>query len=92
MDVNELRGLIGLPIRTDIVTPIAINEAPVGEPDAFQDHKHLTCSISDHDAEILAKFEGKGVRKDKYKVLQQDKMMFSSMDDFIKKELFAEYL
>jgi len=92
MDVNELRGLIGLPIRTDIVTPTQINEEPIQVEAAFQDHIHLNCSISDHDAEILAKFEGKGLSKEKFKVLETNKMMFSSMDDFIKKELFAEYL
>ena len=92
MDVNELRGLIGLPIRTDIVTPVAINEAPVGEPDAFQDHKNLTCSISEKDAEILAKFEGKGFSRDRFKILESNKMLFSSMDEFVKEELFAEYI
>ncbi len=92
MDVNELRGLIGLPIRTDIVTPVAINEAPVAEPTAFHDHKHLNCSISDHDAEILAKFEGKGFSRDRFKILESNKMFFSSMDEFVKNELFAEYI
>lgn len=92
MDVNELRGLIGLPIKQDIVTPTAINEAPVGEPNAFHDHKHLTCSISDHDAEILKKFEGKGLSRDKFKILETNKMFFSSMDEFVKEELFAEYI
>ena len=92
MDVNELRGLIGLPIRTDIVTPVAINEAPVDEPTAFHDHKHLNCSISDKDAEILAKFEGKGFSRDRFKILESNKMLFSSMDEFVKEELFAEYI
>jgi DNA-binding MarR family transcriptional regulator len=92
MDVNELRGLIGLPIKQDIVTPTAINEAPVGEPNAFHDHKHLTCSISDHDAEILKKFEGKGLSRDRFKILESNKMFFSSMDEFVKEELFAEYI
>jgi hypothetical protein len=92
MDVNELRGLIGLPIRQEIVTPTAINEAPVGQPDVFHDHKHLTCSISDHDAEILKKFEGKGFTRDRFKILESNKMFFSSMDEFVKEELFAEYI
>jgi hypothetical protein len=92
MDVNELRGLIGLPIKADIVTPTAINEAPVGQPDAFADHKHLTCSISDHDAEILKKFEGKGFSRDRFKILESNKMFFSSMEEFVKEELFAEYI
>ena len=92
MDVNELRGLIGLPLRTEIVTPAAINEAPVGQPDTFADHKHLTCSISDHDAEILKKFEGKGFSRDRFKILESNKMFFSSMEEFVKEELFAEYI
>jgi hypothetical protein len=52
----------------------------------------LTCSISDHDAEILAKFEGKGFSRDKFKILESNKMLFSSMDEFVKEELFAEYI
>lgn len=92
MDVNELRGLIGLPIRSEIVTPTAINEAPVGQPNAFEDHKHLTCSISDHDAEILAKFEGKGLSRERFKILESNKMFFNSMKEFVKEELFAEYI
>lgn len=92
MDVSELRALIGLPLKEDIVTPEAISTAPVEEPTAFADHKHLTCSISDHDAEILAKFEGKGFSRDKFKILESNKMFFSSMDEFVKEELFAEYI
>jgi len=88
MDVNELRGLIGLPIKTEIVTPENINQEPAA---AFSDHLHLECSISEHDADILKKFEGKGVSKDKFKVIESSKMHFSSMEDFIKQDLFAEY-
>jgi DNA-binding MarR family transcriptional regulator len=89
MDVNELRGLIGLPMKTEIVTPENINQEPAA---AFSDHLHLECSISEHDADILKKFEGKGVSKDKFKVIESSKMHFSSMEDFIKQDLFAEYL
>jgi DNA-binding MarR family transcriptional regulator len=92
MDVNELRGLIGLPIKEDIVTPEAISQAPIEDPNAFADHKHLSCSISDHDAEILKKFEGKGFTRDRFKILESNKMFFSSMDEFVKEELFAEYI
>lgn len=92
MDVNELRGLIGLPLRTEIVTPASINEAPVVEPTGFHDHKHLSCSISEHDAEILKKFEGKGFSRDRFKILESNKMFFSSMEEFVKEELFAEYI
>jgi DNA-binding MarR family transcriptional regulator len=90
MDINELRALIGLPVKVDIVTPEAISQAPVES--AFEDHKHLTCSISDHDAEILKKFEGKGLSRDRFKILESNKMFFSSMDEFVKEELFAEYI
>ena len=89
MDVNELRGLIGLPSKTEIVTPENIGEAPAS---TFSDHLHLECSISDHDADILKKFEGKGISKDKFKVIETSKMHFSSMDEFIKQDLFAEYM
>jgi len=89
MDVNELRQLIGLPLRTEIVTPENIGQEPAA---TFSDHLHLECSISEHDADILKKFEGKGVSKDKFKVIESSKMHFSSMEDFIKQDLFAEYL
>jgi hypothetical protein len=89
MDVNELRGLIGLPMKTEIVTPENIGQEPAA---AFSDHLHLECSISEHDADILKKFEGKGISKDKFKVIESSKMHFSSMDDFVKQDLFAEYM
>jgi hypothetical protein len=88
MDINELRSLIGLPTKVEIVTPANIGEEPTA---AFSDHLHLECSISEHDADILKKFEGKGVSKDKFKVIESSKMHFSSMEDFIKQDLFAEY-
>jgi hypothetical protein len=89
MDVNELRQLIGLPVRTEIVTPTDVITDPT---QGFSDQLHLECSISEYDAAILEKFEGKGVAKDKFKVIESTKMHFSSMDDFIKQDLFAEYL
>jgi len=89
MDVNELRGLIGLPVRTEIVTPTEVITDP---NQGFSDHLHLECSISEHDANILHKFEGKGVSKQGFKVIESSKMHFSSMDDFIKQDLFAEYM
>jgi hypothetical protein len=88
MDINELRQLIGLPVRTDITTPEQIATEPAA---AFSDNLHVECSISEHDADILKKFEGKGVSKDKFKVIESSKMHFSSMEDFIKQDLFAEY-
>jgi hypothetical protein len=89
MDVNELRSLIGLPVRSEIVTPTEVITDP---NQGFSDHLHLECSISEHDANILDKFEGKGVAKDKFKVIESSKTHFSSMDDFVKQDLFAEYM
>ena len=88
MDVNELRQLIGLPVRTEIVTPANIGQEPAA---AFSDHLHINCSISEHDSAILKNFEGKGISKDKFKVIESTKMHFSSMEDFVKQDLFAEY-
>jgi hypothetical protein len=88
MDINELRQLIGLPVRTEIVTPANIGQEPAA---AFSDHMHLNCSISEHDSAILKNFEGKGISKDKFKVIESTKMHFSSMEDFVKQDLFAEY-
>ncbi len=87
--MNELRGLIGLPVRTEIVTPTEVITDPT---QGFSDHLHLECSISEHDANILSKFEGKGISKQGFKVIESSKMHFSSMDDFIKQDLFAEYM
>ena len=87
MDREEIRGLVGL---SSLQAPQPTEVVQVGE--SFEDHKHLTCSISDHDAEILAKFEGKGFSRDRFKVLESNKMLFSSMDEFVKEELFAEYI
>jgi hypothetical protein len=82
LDKEEIRALIGLKPK-----PVQIQT-----PAAFDDHLHLECSISEHDANILSKFEGKGVSKQGFKVVESSKMTFSSIDDFIKQDLFAEYL
>ncbi len=87
MDREEIRGLVGLSSL-----PVAQPTEVVQVGASFHDHKHLTCSISDHDAEILAKFEGKGFSRDRFKILESNKMLFSSMDEFVKEELFAEYI
>ena len=87
MDREEIRGLVGL---SSLVVPQPKEVIQVNGD--FEDHKHLNCSISDHDAEILAKFEGKGFTRDKFKILESNKMFFSSMDEFVKEELFAEYI
>jgi hypothetical protein len=87
MDVNELRSLIGLPTREDIVTPENIGEAPT-----TVETLHLSCSHTQKDDEILRLFEGKGISKDGFKIIETSKMTFSSMDDFVKQDLFAEYM
>jgi len=84
LDKEEIRSLIGLKPK---IQPVQIES-----PAAFDDHLHLECSISEYDAAILEKFEGKGISKDKFKVIESTKMHFSSMEDFLKQDLFAEYL
>jgi len=88
MDVNELRSLIGLPSRSEIVTPENIGELPA--PTTVET-LHLSCSHNQKDDEILSLFEGKGVSKDGFKIIETSKMTFSSGEDFVKQELFAEY-
>ena len=88
MDVNELRSLIGLPSREDIVTPENIgNETAPTTVETL----HLSCSHNQKDDEILSLFEGKGISKDGFKIIETSKMTFSSGEDFVKQELFAEY-
>jgi hypothetical protein len=89
MDVNELRSLIGLPSRSEIVTPENIGEEPV--PTTVET-LHLSCAHTQKDDEILSLFEGKGISKDGFKIIETSKMTFSSMDDFVKQDLFAEYM
>jgi len=88
MDVNELRSLIGLPSKNDIVTPENIGNEPA--PTTVET-LHLSCSHNQKDDEILSLFEGKGVSKDGFKIIETSKMTFSSGDEFTKQELFAEY-
>jgi hypothetical protein len=88
MDVNELRSLIGLPSRAEIVTPENIGNEPAS---TTVETLHLSCSHNQKDDEILSLFEGKGVSKEGFKIIETSKMTFSSMDDFVKQELFAEY-
>jgi hypothetical protein len=86
MDVNELRSLIGLPSRQDIVTPENVGDQP-----APVETIQLSCSHTDKDEDILRLFEGKGVSKSRFKIIQNDRLVFSNIDDFVKQELFAEY-
>lgn len=88
MDINELRSLIGLPVRAEIVTPKNIGEAPAS---TTVETLHLSCNHTQKDDEILSLFEGKGISKDGFKIITTSKMTFSSGDEFVKQELFAEY-
>jgi hypothetical protein len=88
MDINELRSLIGLPVRSEIVTPENIGDAPA--PTTVET-LHLSCNHTQKDDEILSLFEGKGISKDGFKIITTSKMTFSSGDEFVKQELFAEY-
>lgn len=96
MDTNEIRGLIGLTAKQDTITPTEPQNPTIGgleaNNDGFDQHKHINCSHSDKDEDILAHFEGKGVPKEFFKVVQEDKLMFNSMDEFIKEELFVDYI
>ena len=96
MDKDEIRGLIGLQAKLDITTPqvgqSVSNELKTISKDNFEDHIHLTCSHTEKDEDILSKFEGKGVSKDKFTVIHQDRLRFSSNEEFIKNELFADYV
>jgi hypothetical protein len=88
MDVNELRQLIGLPVRADILTPENLGEDPTPAP---EETIQLSCSHTEKDDEALRLFENKGVSKDRFKIIETSKMTFSSMDEFVKQDLFAEY-
>lgn len=92
MSKDEIRSLIGFKVESDASTLPQSLEVVEGVELAFSDHMHLTCSHTKKDEEILALFEGKGLSRDGFKVITNDRMVFSaSMDDFVKKELFAEY-
>lgn len=98
MDVNELRKLIGLPPKLEVITPeIAQREDIITTLEenvklSLSDHMHLTCAHTKKDEEILALFDGKGFTRDRFKIIQNDRMVFSyTMEEFVKQELFAEY-
>ena len=91
MSKDEIRSLIGFKIPSEVSIPTQPLETVEGLE--FSDHMHLTCSHTKSDDEILALFEGKGFSRDRFKVIQNDRMVFSStMDEFVKQELFAEYM
>jgi len=93
MSKDEIRSLIGFKMQSYVSLPAQPLEPVEGVELAFSDHMHLTCSHTKSDDEILALFEGKGFSRDRFKVIQNDRMVFSStMDEFVKQELFAEYM
>lgn len=88
MDATEIRALAGLLPKT--------NQTPISTPESanlttLSTSKQTECSVSVDDDTILEYFTGKGVGKDNYEVVIQDKVVFNNMKDFIKDELFAEY-
>ena len=89
LDKEEIRALIGLKPKIEpvqIETPENIGEAPT-----TVETLHLSCNHTQKDDEILSLFEGKGISKDGFKIITTSKMTFSSGDEFVKQELFAEY-
>jgi hypothetical protein len=89
---DEIRSLIGFKVASEVSVPAEDLDAVTGLELGFSDNIHLTCSHTKKDEEILALFEGKGFSRDRFKVIQNDRMVFSSsMDEFVKQELFAEY-
>jgi hypothetical protein len=92
LDKDEIRSLIGFKVASEVSTPPQELDVVTGLELGLSDHLHLTCSHTQKDADILALFEGKGFSRDRFKVIQNDRMVFSaSMDEFVKQELFAEY-
>lgn len=51
----------------------------------------VECSAQHDDEKYLALFEGKGTPRSGYKILQSDRLTFSSEEEFNKFEKFAEY-
>jgi hypothetical protein len=89
---DEIRSLIGFKVANEVSVPAQELDVVTGLELSLSDHMHLTCSHTKKDDEILALFEGKGFSRDRFKVIQNDRMVFSaSMDEFVKQELFAEY-
>jgi hypothetical protein len=89
---DEIRSLIGFKVASEVSVPTQELDVVTGLELGLSDHMHLTCSHTKKDEEILALFEGKGFSRDRFKVIQNDRMVFSSsMDEFVKQELFAEY-
>lgn len=75
MTADELRGLVGLGNTQQPAPPQTMS---------------VECSGHD-DEKYLALFEGKGRPRNNFKVLQSDRLTFSSEEEFNKFERFAEY-
>jgi hypothetical protein len=89
---DEIRSLIGFKVVNEVSVPAEDLDVVTGLELGLSDQMHLTCSHTQKDADILALFEGKGFSRDRFKVIQNNRMVFSSsMDEFVKQELFAEY-
>jgi DNA-binding MarR family transcriptional regulator len=82
MDTQELRGLVGLGPKTE---PVA---APTTPPVTTMGVK---CSHTKNDDEIIALFDGKGIPQEFFEVLQQDRLVFSNMEELERFETFADY-
>jgi DNA-binding MarR family transcriptional regulator len=82
MNTDELRSLVGLMPK---VEEVAV------EPVTPTETMHISCSHSKNDNEIIALFEGKGLPQENYIALQEDRMLFSDMDEFNRHQDFAEY-
>jgi DNA-binding MarR family transcriptional regulator len=82
MNSDELRGLVGLNVQS-IVQPSVQN--------SVQENMMVTCAHSKNDDEIIALFEGKGTSKDKYLILQSDKLMFTDANETNNWLDFADY-
>jgi len=80
MSLDELRKLIGLqPVQQDVQLPT--------DTEAM----HLHCKHTMTDDEAIKLFEGKGLSKNDYVVLQTDRMLFSDIDEMVRFDAFAEY-
>jgi hypothetical protein len=95
MSAEEIRSLIGFKPKVNTVAPSGIDSAVTGLElplnQIVEEQMHLSCRENKKDDEILSLFEGKGISKDAFKIITTSKMTFSSGDEFVKQELFAEY-
>jgi DNA-binding MarR family transcriptional regulator len=80
MEMDELRRLIGLPAKESaVVLPT--------DSEVMQMH----CSTHKSDAEVIKMFEGKGLSKKDYVVLQTDRMLFTEIEELNSWQSFVDY-